>query len=71
MNTRVTTVIIIVLIAVIAGLGAAIITAQLGASGLAAVAAGGGAFVGIATVGVAIAAFLIPTAQSQAPPASS
>ncbi|MFE2015641.1 hypothetical protein [Streptomyces sp. NPDC059491] len=68
MNSRVTAIVITLLVAVIAGLGAGIVTAQLGATSLGAVSAGGATFLAVATLGIAIAALLIP--PNQGPPAS-
>ncbi|MFH9959676.1 hypothetical protein ACH4OX_36485 [Streptomyces roseolus] len=66
-TSRITAVVIVVLLAVIAALGAGIVTAHLGASTLASVKAGGAVFVGIAGLGTAIATFLF----SPPPPSSS
>ncbi|MFF6888577.1 hypothetical protein ACFY9F_35980 [Streptomyces sp. NPDC012421] len=68
--TRAHAIIITLLVAVIAGLATGIVTATLGASNLAAVMAGGGAWFAVATLGTAIAAFLFPPASGQGPPAS-
>ncbi|MFC9706354.1 hypothetical protein ACFTWD_37335 [Streptomyces sp. NPDC056943] len=71
MNSRVTAIVNTVLFAVIAGLAAGIVVAQLGASSLLAVGSGGGTFVAVATLGTTIAGFLIPPTPSQGSPASS
>ncbi|MEU2510154.1 hypothetical protein ABZ621_36435 [Streptomyces sp. NPDC007863] len=60
---RIVAVVIAVLLAVVIGLGAGIVTAALGARALVAVGAGGGAFIAIATLGMIIVAYLVPPAQ--------
>ncbi|MER5740465.1 hypothetical protein ABT117_33030 [Streptomyces sp. NPDC002262] len=64
-----TAVIIALLVAVIIGLIAGIVTTQLGASSLAAVGTGGGAFIAVATLGMLIVTYLLPPAQAPAPAA--
>ncbi|MDX2295881.1 MULTISPECIES: hypothetical protein [Streptomyces] len=63
-TARITAVVIVVLLAVIAALGAGIVVALLGVSALAAVTVGGGTWVAVATVGIATVAFLFPPAPS-------
>ncbi|MFH9959709.1 hypothetical protein ACH4OX_36650 [Streptomyces roseolus] len=65
-TTRITAVVIVVLLAVIAALGAGIVTATLGASTLMAVTASGTGFLGVGGLGTAIATFLLSP-----PPSSS
>ncbi|MFC9491651.1 hypothetical protein ACFTZM_37015 [Streptomyces hydrogenans] len=66
-TARITAVVIVVLLAVIAALGTGIVTAHLGASALTAVTAGGAAFLGIGGLGTAIATFLLSPPSSSSP----
>ncbi|OKJ48624.1 hypothetical protein AMK27_38295 [Streptomyces sp. CB02009] len=67
MRNRIIAIVIILLVGMIAGLSVGIVTAYLSSSSLTSVVSGGGAFISVTTIGIAMAAWLFPPSQGQGP----